>query len=473
MHEGVAVDVATDGENDVAKGGDLGVPPGPSGWPIIGPLLDLRRDVLGTMYKAMLRYGDVVRFAGGPPGRFRIEIYGLFHPDAVQDVRTSGDDVYSKDDPSSVEIRAVLGDGLLTSVGDVWRRQRRIADPLFTSDRVSAFFPIIASEAEQVVADWRGAADNGSAVDLHASSTRVARRFIGRAVLGADAERLIPIFSERLPYLSGRAFARGASPLRIPATWPTPGNRKAARAKKELQAAVEDAVARRRREPTGGDDLVSQLVRAPDPEGGPGFDDREIRDQVLVFLLAGGEQPATSIAFVLHLLGHHPDAQRRAHEEIDAVVGDRPLTPGDVESLPYTAMAVKEAMRLYPPAYGLPRQVERDQYHGGYSVPAGVRAVLSPWVTHRHPGFWDDPERFDPDRFTAEQEAGRHPFAYFAFGGGPHRCLGAHLAMLETMVATVTVLQAYRVITRPAAVPLFTGLPLRPDAAMPAQVIRR
>ena len=136
-------------------------------------------------------------------------------------------------------------------------------------------------------------------------------------------------------------------------------------------------------------------------------------------------------------------------------------------------MAIKEAMRLYPPAYGLPRQVEKDQQHGGYTVPAGARAVLSPWVTHRHPDFWDDPERFDPERFTPEHEASRHPFAYFAFGGGPHGCLGAHFAMLETIVATATILQAYRVITRPGRVPLFTGLPLRPNAAMPAQVVRR
>ena len=464
----------TDDPHFQATGDGQGeVPPGPKGLPLLGPLLRLRRDVLGTMHDAMLRYGDVVRFSGGPPGRFRVRIYGLYHPDDVERMRTSGDDVYSKQDPSSVEIRAALGDGLLTSEGEVWRRQRRIVEPLFSAERVAGWFPIIASEANRLVAAWRDGAARGTGVDLHRDTTDVARRVVTRVVFGPDAERMLPLFFERLPYLSQRAFDRGVSPLRIPDSWPTPGNRKAARAKKALRHAVEDIIASRRRQPTEDDDLVSLLLAAPDPEGGPALDDGEVREQVFPYLLAGGDQPATAMAFVLHLLGHHAEAQWRVHDELDAVLGSRPLTMADVEALPCTAAAVKEAMRLYPPAYGLPRKAEKDRTYRGYRVPAGAQAATMPWVTHRHPELWDHPERFDPERFTPEAEAARRPFAYFAFGGGPHGCVGVHLAMLETVVVTATVLQAYRVLTDPERVPLATGVTLRPKTAMPAQVVAR
>lgn len=447
------------------------VPPGPKGWPLIGPLLDLRRDVLGTMHKAMLRFGDVVRFAGGPPGRFRVEIYALYHPDTVQRVRESSDDVYSKNDPTSVEMRAAIGNGLLSTAGDVWRRQRRIVEPLLTDEKVARWFPVMVDESDRLVARWRPAAGRGDTVDLHAEGTTVARRTIARALFGRDAEAMLPVLSERIPYLSGHAFRRGVSPVRLPASWPTPRNRRAARAKETVRRAVDEVVARRRRDPQ--DDLVSMLLAAPDPDGGPGLADDEVRDQVVVFFLAGGEQPATSVSFVLHLLGHHAEAQRRAYEEIDGVCGSRPLSLDDVSALPYTAAVVKEAMRLYPPAYGLARRCERSQHLGGYRIPARTQAATSPWVTHRHPAFWDDPERFDPERFNPEREAERHPFAYFAFGGGPHSCVGAHLATLETIVVVATVLRSYRVVTEPRRVPLYTALALRPKAAMPAHVFLR
>lgn len=160
-------------------------------------------------------------------------------------------------------------------------------------------------------------------------------------------------------------------------------------------------------------------------------------------------------------------------QEVDAVLGGRQLTNDDLKSLSKTAAAIKESMRLYPSAYALPRSVEKDQDYRGYRVPAGAQALCAPWVTHRHPDFWDDPERFDPDRFSAEAERGRHPFAFFAFGGGPHGCLGAHLAMLEMVVVTATVLRRYRIVTEPEKVPITARVNLRPATAMPARVILR
>ena len=460
-----------EGRQPASPKGDDAVPPGPKGLPVLGPLLDLRRDVLGTLLEGMLRFGDVVRYVGGLPGRLRVRIYALNHPEDVQRMRTTGDDVYSKQDRSSMELREFLGDGLLTSVGDPWRRQRRIVDPLFTRERVAAFFPIMASEAQRLVAAWRDAAEGGHSVDLRRDTADVSRRVIARVLFGVDADRLVPVVAEHLPYLSERAFKRGVAPFQIPGTWPTPGNRRAARARRLFGDAVEDVIARRRRQPA--DDLISQLLQAPDPEGGPGLDDAEVRDQVFLFLLAGGDQPASHMAFVLHLLGNHPDAQRAVQEEVDAVLGGRDPTVADVEMLPRTAAAIKESMRLFPSAYALPRRVEKEEVYRGYRIPAGVQAVSAPWVTHRHPAFWSDPERFDPDRFAPEAERKRHPFAYFAFGGGPHGCLGAHLAMQEMVTVTARVLQQYRIVTEPVRVPLRTAINLQPARAMPARVTSR
>jgi cytochrome P450 len=438
----------------------------------VGPLLDLRRDTLGTLHRAMLGFGDVVGFFGHPPGRRRVRIYALFHPDDVMRLRMTGDDVYSKEDPSSVEVRAFLGNGVLNSGGSVWRRQRRILEPLFSPERVAAFFPAMAGEADRLAAAWRGAAEGGHGVDLDRDSTVVSRRVMARVLFGGDAEGVLPAIAAHLLYLSRRAFRRGVAPIRVPSAWPTPGNRKAARARLALRDAVDDVIARRRHQPA--DDLVSLLLHARDPEGGPGFDDAEVRDQVFPFLLAGCDQPATHLAFVLHLLGHNPEAQRVVQEEIDSVLGDRQLTIADVGALSTTVAAIKESMRLYPSAYALSRQVERDQEYGGYRIPAGAQAVCAPWVTHRHPAFWQEPERFDPERFRPEEERARHPFAYFAFGGGPHGCLGRHLAMLEMVVVTATLLRSYRIVTeRGRIIPLSVGLNLRPGAPMPARVMAR
>jgi cytochrome P450 len=343
--------------------------------------------------------------------------------------------------------------------------------PLFSRERVASHFPIVAGEAERLAASWRGPADRGESVDLHRDSTDVSRRVIARVLFGDDAERMRPVVAANLPTLSRWVFRRSVAPIRIPAAWPTPGNRKAARAKRAIADGVDDVIARRRGRPAN--DLISVLLLAPDPEGGPGLDDGEVRDQVFPFLLAGSDQPATGLAFILDLLGRNDDAQRAVQEEIDAVLGDRPITMADVDALPITRASILESMRLYPSAYALPRSVEKDEDYRGFRIPAGVQAVCAPWATHRHPDFWDDPERFDPARFTPEAERGRHPYAYFAFGGGPHGCVGVHLAMLEMVVVTATVLQRYRIAVEGRSVPLRTGINLRPAAAMPARVTLR
>ena len=447
--------------------------PGPKGLPFLGSALDLKHDLLGTLHRAMLEHGDVVRFSAGPSGKHQVNAYGLFHPDGAQHLLAGNADNFEKNDPVYQEIRSVLGDGLLTAEGDEWKRQKRLVQPIFTHKRVASYLPMIVEETGVALRRWGEAVDAGDGVDLNNDMAHLTLSVVGRALFGADVGSAVPAIRRAVPYLSERAVQRGLSPVVIPADWPTPSNRRALRYQHDLYAVVDQLVAGRRANPAEGEDLLGLLLRARDPESGIGLSDDEVRDQVLIFLLAGHETTATSLTFTFHLLGHHPAIQARVQDEVDRVLGDRPPSLGDIKGLAYTLMAIKEAMRLYPAAYGMGRIAKRDDVVGGYEIPAGSPVFASAWVTHRHPDFWMYPERFNPERFTPAKEKARHRYAYFPFGGGPRACIGQYFSMLEAVIVVAMMMQSYRVTTSSDPVKLFTGITLRPDGPMPAKVEAR
>lgn len=446
------------------------VAPGPKGAPLLGSALDLKRDFLGFVVNAMLEHGDFVRVTAGPPP-VRAVVHFAFHPDAVQQVLAGKGDNYYKGTVVYREIADLLGEGLLTSEGEVWKRQKRLVQPLFTHKRVAAYVPMMAAEATGLVGRWADRSE--STVDLHEEMTALTLRVVGRAVFGTEVDHMIPVLRRTVPYLSERAVQRGLSPVRVPASWPTPGNRQAIRDKAAMYGLVDDLIADRRSNPREGEDLVNLLLGAQDPEGGQGLTDGEVRDQALIFLLAGHETTSTALTFAFHLLGHHPKVQQRLQEEVAAVAGDRPLRLDDVRALSYCTMVLKETMRLYPSAHAIGRMNHRDDVIGGYPIPAGSTVVVSPWATHRHPRIWDNPATFDPERFTLQREAARHRYAYFPFGGGPRACIGQYFSMLEAVVVLAEVMRAFNVRTQPDAVPLVTGITMRPACAVPALLERR
>ncbi len=448
------------------------VVPGPKGLPILGPALDMKRDLIGTMHSSMLRFGDVVRFTMGPKGKFQVNAFGVFHPDYVQHFLASNADNYEKSDPVYYELRVLLGDGLLTADGDEWKRQKRMIQPIFTHKRVASYVPMIVEEAEDAVRRWGEAARRGEGVDLNADMARITMQVVGRALFGADVESAVPAVRRAVPFLSERAIQRGLSPFTVPAHWPTPGNRKAVRYQGSMYDVVDELVTARRANPVEAEDLLGLLLNARDPETGEGLSDKEVRDQVLVFLLAGHETTSTSLAFTFHLLGHHPEIQEKVQEEIDRVWGDGP-TLETVRELRYTTMAIKEAMRLYPAAHGMGRIAKKDDEIGGYRIPAGSPVFASTWATHRHPAFWDEPERYDPERFTPEAEKARHRYAYFPFGGGPRACIGQHFSMMEAALLVGALLRNFKVTTSSDPVKLLAGITLRPAGTMPASITSR
>jgi cytochrome P450 len=282
------------------------------------------------------------------------------------------------------------------------------------------------------------------------------------------------VLDSAFPVLNRHTFRRAMSPLAAPASWPTPDNRRAARARRALYEVVDELIAHRQRAGADGEDLLSRLLLARDPDTGEAMDLQQVRDEALIFLLAGHETTSTALTFTLHLLGRHPSEQQLVLDELDAVLDGRSPTLDDAPALERTAMAIKEAMRLYPPAYALGRLSVTENEVGGYSIPAGAYVVVSQFATHRHPQFWDDAEAFDPARFTPEREGARHSHAYFPFGGGPRACIGSHFAMLEATMAVALLLQRFRISSDQEDVPLDTeGITLRPKGAVPIQLAAR
>lgn len=441
-----------------------------AGVPVLGSLFDLKSDSLGTYLRAQQRHGDLVRITAGPPG-MRAELYCVFSPEGAQQVLASEAANFRKDNPFYQEVRESFGNGLLTSQDEDYLRQRRLVQPLFTRRRVDGYAGAVAAETEAVIAAWGEALDG--VVDVSDEMMHLALRAVARILFGTDVEATADVVARCFPVITDYVLRRGYSPVNIPRGWPTPDNRRAAAAMDELYGVCDKIIAERRRggADATGEDLLTLLAAARSSDDGE-FDASELRDQVLVFLLAGHETTATSLCFALHLLARHPEQQDRAREEISRVLGDRTPQAADLDRLPYLTQVLKEAMRLYPAAPVIGRKAVAATRIGEHTIPAGADVILAPWVTHRHPAHWPDPDRFDPERFAPEAEAGRPRYAWFPFGGGPRACIGQHFSMLESVIALAMILRAYEFEAVDTEIPVGAGITLRTDGPARCRVRR-
>lgn len=440
-----------------------------AGSSLLGTLTDLRDDTLAAYLRAHRDHGDVVRFPVGPPG-LRAYLYAVFSPDGVQQILGSEAANFRKENSVYHEIRASIGNGLLTSQDDEYVFQRRLVQPLFTRRRVDSYASAIHTEAAAVADRW--AAQPEPVVDAASEMAEFALRAISRILFGADLDETVDVVRRCFPVLGEHVLQRGANPFRTPRSWPTAANRRAAAAQRELYAICDRIIAERHASPTAtadgtAEDMMTMLIKAQDEDGSK-LDAQAVRDQVLVFLLAGHETTATALAFALHLLALHPEAQRTAQAEVDEVLGDRAAGAADQDRLPYITMVLKEAMRLYPSVAIMGRKAVAETEIDGFRIPAGADVYVSAYATHRHPTYWKDPEAFDPERFTPEAEADRPRYAFFPFGGGPRACVGQHFAMLEASIALATVLQRFSLTAIDTEVPLELGMTMR--AAGPVRV---
>ena len=434
-------------------------PPLVPGSVFLGSALDLRADMIGTCERAFRDHGDTVRFSLGPPG-LRRELFTVFHPDGAHHVLAGNASNYRKDNVFYAEIRDAFGDGLLTSQDDDWQRQKRFLQPLFTHRRVLAYASTMGVQIEDMIRRWRS--EPSAVRDLHDAMTRLTLKIVCRVLFGNDIEQALPVVQRWFEPLGEAVRQRSMAPVRLPHRWPTRTNRQLTQARQELFRVCDEIISDRRARRAGGQDLLGLLIDARD--SGAAMSDAEVRDQVLVFLLAGHETTSTALTYALYLLGRHADVQETVRTEVDAV-GGMP-TAEQAARLPYTTMVLKETMRLFPSAPMTGRRAVADDEIGGYRVPAGADVLIVPWVTHRHPAFWDQPARFDPERFTPEREKARHRYAWYPFGGGPRACIGQYFSMLESTIALAGLVQNFEF----AAVgdePKYTNhITLRPTGAV-------
>ncbi len=409
--------------------------PGPPPQAIPRLLRQLWRDRLGMLTDAAARYGDAVKFTMGPK-----TIYFFNHPDHAKHVLADNAGNYHKG-MGLAEARRILGDGLLTSEGEVWRDQRRAVQPAFRRERIAGFAEVVAEAAMALTARLERHA-GGEPVDILAEMTSLTLGVLGRALLDADLGPLHMLggaFEAAQEQAMFELVTLGALPLWLPLA----RHRRFRVARRQLDSAVRVLVESRERDGgwQHGGDVISLLLRAHDSEQNAGVRQRKLRDELVTIMLAGHETTASTLSWAWYLLSRHPQAARVIRAEADQAFGDRPPTYADLARLPNTTMVIQETMRLYPPVWGLPRRALGADVIGGYRVPAGADVMISPYTLHRHPGFWLEPDCFRPERF----EAGvAHRYAYIPFGAGPRVCVGSHLGMMEATLVAAMVARRFR-----------------------------
>jgi cytochrome P450 len=465
--------------------------PGPHGGQVAAVLASLARDPLRGYVRLAARYGDTIAFSYSPGSRF----YLLSRPEHAEHVLAANQDNYVKAFTYR-PLRALIGDGLLTSEGDRWRQHRRLIQPLFSHRHVATFGPVMADAAQRLTARWDELPD-GTQINVAAQMSGVALDIVGRALFGSDLSGEAAQVGRAMD--AGQRVAMLAT--FVPLSWgprSTRALKAVARRVGHTPEGIEGPVGRivsgRRAgapdpgpagpepgHPDAAADLLGVMLAARTPDGSP-LTDTEICDEVATFMLAGHETTANTMSWTLALLSAYPSARQQLEAEVDSVLADRSPQADDADKLPWTRAVVSEAMRLYPPAWTIERNALADDEVAGTEIPAGSLVAIPPYLIHRHPEFWPDPAGFDPGRFLSPNGAsahggGGHPghrYAYIPFGGGRRACVGASFAELETVLVVAAIARRYRLELTMRGIPVPTAyVTLRPGGGLPMRLLRR
>ena len=445
------------------------IPPGPRGLPLLGVALDVQRDVLGWNLRTAMEYGPVVRYRFGP-----LRSYLVTRPDGLKHVLQDHVKNYTKDHFGYVIVRRIAGNGIFTSEGATWLRQRRLAQPAFHRARISAMGARMVKAADELSEHWAAARRSGERRLAMNDMMSLTLRIVGEALLGTDMREEIQAVANSFNTLNEQTVERFRSLRLLPPILPTAYDRTFREARRTLYEVVARIITQRRQRLEDQGDLLSMFMLARDEETGEQMNDEQLRDEVMTMLLAGHETTANMLSWAWVMLHQNPDAERKLHAELDEVLGGRLPTAEDVPKLVYTRRVLDETLRLYPPIYSLSRKVVKDDVVCGYQVRGGSSLYLSPYATHRLPELWPEPERFEPDRFTPEQVAARPRYAYLPFLGGPRQCIGNNFALMEGTLILATLAQRHR----PRLVEGYTPTPetlltLRPKGELPVTLSAR
>jgi cytochrome P450 len=382
------------------------------------------------------RYGDIVayRFLARPS-------VILNHPDYAKHMLQEHNQNYDKEVFTYRMITWFLGDGLLTTSGDAWLRQRRLMQPAFHRKRVAGWSTLMGGVAGRFLDRWERL--DTPTIDVADEMILLTLAVVSRALFSLDiSDAAGPVGHTFLAI--NHHYANYVATLLAPPRVPLPRNRRFKAAVRRLDEFAYGVIRERRAGPGEHDDLLTVLLESRDEETGATLDDAQVRDEIMTLLFAGHETAANALTWTWYLIATHAAAEEQLHAEVDRVLGGRLPTAEDIPHLPYTRMVVDEALRLYPPVWIIPRRAIADDEIGGYRVPKDAVVNVVPYVLHRHPLFWDRPEAFEPERWLPERAAGRPRYAYIPFGGGPRLCIGNAFALTEMQLVVATLAQRFR-----------------------------
>jgi cytochrome P450 len=439
--------------------------PGPKGLPIIGSLLEAWRDPIRMLSRGIGEHGDVVAF------RFAwLDYYVLNSPAAAHRVLVENARAYHKS-PNYQGLKVMLGQGLLTSEGEVWRRQRKLAQPAFHREKIASFVRTMADCTSDMLGRW-ALLGPGTKLDVHAEMMRLTLRIVGKTLLSADLEADAKQFGEALNVAIHWANAHVEALVRFPVWMPTPANVRFRRAQRLIEGVILRVVEERRASGGEDNDLLGMLMSVRDEATGERMSDRQLLDELLTLTLAGHETTANALAFTFHLLSQNAAITDELRREVDRVLGDRAPGLEDLPRMPFTKAVIEESLRLYPPAWMFERIALEEDEVLGFRIPKGTFIGISPYTMHRKPEYFPDPERFDPRRFL-EPDTSRPKLSYLPFGGGPRTCIGNTFALTEMQILLpMIVRRAYLGQVPDSQLKLDTSITLRPRNGVPMTLER-
>jgi cytochrome P450 len=427
---------------------------------------EFRKDPLAGFLKHALKFGDIVRYRG------LWTTHQLSHPDHIQQVLQTNVANYRKGRDYRI-LKLSLGEGLLTSDGALWQRQRKMTQPAFHSAQIAGFVRVMENHALAMMERWETLAASGQSFDVLPDLMRLTLNIVSEALFSTNLESDIAVIKETLDVGREYTVDRAWSVVRVPQQLPTRRNLHHRRSLANFHAILDRMVEERRKSSAQVNDLLSMLMDARDEDGAP-MSAKQLRDEMATLLTAGHETTTLVLAWALFLIGSNPEVAERMSGEVGFLNGRAPGYE-DLSRLRYTRNVAEETMRLYPPVWVLSRTAIGDDEMGGFKIPAGSEILIFPYVTHRHPKWWTEPDKFDPDRFLPERTVGRLRGAYLPFGLGPRTCIGLNFAMTEILVVLALIMQRFRLelAMDPEKMKLDASVTLRPKAGVPIRITKR
>jgi len=441
------------------------LPPGPKGLPFFGEVFKPRGDAIGYLSRIAREYGDIVfvRFLGVP-------MCLINRPEYIESVLTTQSLNFEKSKDYRA-LRRVLGAGLLTSEGELWRRQRRLIQPAFYHERVSDYAEGMVEYTERMLASWQ----DGQMRDVHADMMRLTLDIVAKTLFGTEVSREAEDVGASLHLLMRRFMKQAGYAFLLPSRIPLPTTLRIRRAVRRLNQVIYEIIRSRRASGRRSGDLLSMLLDAHDEEGAV-MTDRQLQDEIMTLFLAGHETTATALSWTWLLLAQNPAVETALAEKLQRVLGGRAPQVADLPRLSYAEMVLKEAMRLYPPVWVIGRRALAPFQLGEYQLPARTNVLMLQYLMHRDARYFPEPERFDPERWRENdpRNASLPRFAYFPFGGGPRVCVGAGFGMMETMLLLAAIAQRFKLSLVPnQTIEMLPSVTLRPKNGIRVTLARR